>query len=62
MLNPSLSERAAAYDAIAQVIHDYLPTGAPVTAQVAFGMVITIVDRTDAPKVNADQLDLPLAA
>jgi hypothetical protein len=44
---PSLSERAAAFDAIA-VIDDYLPGGASPT--VAFGKIITIVDLTGVHK------------
>jgi hypothetical protein len=57
---PSLSERAAAYDAIAAVIHDYLPGG--VSPAAALGQIITIVDLTGVHKDDADQLDLPLAA
>lgn len=57
----TLTERAAAYDAIAQIVHDYLPTGTPITAQIAFGTIIGIVDKTDAVH-DLDQLVLPLAA
>ena len=58
----SLAKRAAAYEAVAKIVIDYMPPDSGITVQDVFEEVLRIVDKTDAPEVSADQLDLPLAA
>ena len=58
----SIQKRAAAYDAIARIVIDYMPPDSGMTVQDVFEEVLRIVDRTSAPeRLSADQMDLPLS-